>query len=231
MDDGILMQLDGVGKVYYTAEIATHALSGIHLAVRRGEFVCVMGPSGSGKSTLLFVLGLLERPTSGRYLLAGHDTGSMGPSGLARLRNRYIGFVFQTFNLIPELTVAENVELPLLYRGVGARARRRMVEEALAGVDLAHRAGHYPAQLSGGQQQRAAVARALVTRPPIVLADEPTGNLDSASGAAVIDLLLELNRAGTTVVMVTHNPEYAEVAHRVLHLYDGHIVDEVREVA
>ncbi|NOZ93315.1 MAG: ABC transporter ATP-binding protein [Acidobacteria bacterium] len=230
-DDDVLIRLENVSKVYTTTQIATHALGQIHLTVRPGELVCIMGPSGSGKSSLLFVLGLLERPTQGRYLLAGRDTSGLGARALAQLRNRYLGFVFQTFNLIPELTVEENVELPLVYRGVKARERRQRVEEVLHQVDLLHRARHYPGQLSGGQQQRSAVARALVTRPQLILADEPTGNLDSASGAAVIELLERLHREGTTVILVTHNPEYAGVADRVLHIYDGHIVDEIRQVA
>lgn len=225
--DGSLIELEGVRKVFYTEEVETHALSDIHLRVPEGEFLSVAGPSGCGKSTLLSILGLLDTPTEGRYWLSSNEVAELSASQRARIRNRYVGFIFQAFNLIGDLTVMENVELPLTYRnGIGSGEREERVIEALDRVGMSHRKNHYPAQLSGGQQQRVAVARAVVGEPLIVLADEPTGNLDSRNGEAVMDLLKELHHDGATICMVTHDPRYAEYAERTIHLFDGRIVED-----
>ena len=225
-----LINLSGIAKVFYTDEVETHALSDVHLQVRQGEYVAIAGPSGCGKTTLLSILGLLDAPTSGAYTLAGEPVAQLTPLERARVRNRQIGFIFQAFNLIGDLTVYENVELPLTYRtgdaALSAAERKRRVEEALERVGMAHRQKHYPAQLSGGQQQRVAVARAVVGEPAILLADEPTGNLDSANGESVMDLMKELHRGGATICMVTHDPRYAAHADRSVHLFDGRIVEE-----
>ena len=224
--NGELIRLEGLTKVFYTDEVETHALSGIHLEIRKGEFVAIAGPSGCGKSTLLSILGLLDSPTQGTYTLAGQPVQSLKFSDRARIRNREIGFIFQSFNLIGDLTVFENVELPLTYRTMKASERKTQVAEALERVGMAHRGKHLPSQLSGGQQQRVAVARALVGRPLILLADEPTGNLDSKNGQAVMKLLSELHQAGSTLIMVTHDPAYARLATRTVSLFDGRIVEE-----
>ena len=226
MTSDALIRLDGVGKVFLAEEVETHALSNINLSIRSGEYVSIAGPSGCGKTTLLSILGLLDGPTSGRYLLDGTPAENLDASQRARVRNRAIGFIFQAFNLIGDLTVYENVELPLTYRGMGAAERKERVQESLARVGLAHRTRHYPSQLSGGQQQRVAVARAIVGRPLILLADEPTGNLDSRNGGAVMRLLEELHDDGATICMVTHDPRYSHVADRTVHLFDGQIVSE-----
>jgi putative ABC transport system ATP-binding protein len=228
--NGDLIRLESLTKVFYTDEVETHALSGIHLEIRKGEFVAIAGPSGCGKSTLLSILGLLDSPTQGTYTLAGNPVQSLKFSDRARIRNREIGFIFQSFNLIGDLTVFENVELPLTYRGMKAAERKERVGEALERVGMAHRGKHLPSQLSGGQQQRVAVARALVGRPLILLADEPTGNLDSRNGEAVMDLLRELHQGGATVCMVTHDPRFARFADRTVHLFDGRVVEETDEV-
>jgi putative ABC transport system ATP-binding protein len=225
--NGTLIQLDEISKVFHTDEIETHALSSVNLNIGEGEFVTVAGPSGCGKSTLLSLLGLLDAPTDGAYFLDGAPVAELSASERARIRNRHIGFVFQAFNLIGDLTVYENVELPLTYRdGVGSRDRRERAEAALDRVDMAHRRNHYPAQLSGGQQQRVAVARAVAGDPLILLADEPTGNLDSTNGTTVMDLLKELHEEGSTICMVTHDPRYADYAQRSVHLFDGRIVED-----
>ncbi len=221
-----LIRMAGVGKVFVTDEVETHALADVHLEIRRGEFVSIAGPSGCGKSTLLSIMGLLDAPTTGRYEIGGAPVESLTARETAKLRNLTIGFVFQNFNLIGDLTVFENVELPLVYREMPAAERREWVREALRKVGMEHRTNHYPAQLSGGQQQRVAVARALVGRPLVLLADEPTGNLDSRNGDAVIKLLCELHAGGATICMVTHDPRYADHADRTVHLFDGRIVDE-----
>lgn len=221
-----LIQLDDVRKVFYTEELETHALSGINLEVQKGEFVSIAGPSGCGKTTLLSILGLLDSSTGGTYMLDGSPVSGLNASERAKIRNQAIGFVFQAFNLIGDLTVYENVELPLTYRGMGASERKDRVHAALERVGMAHRVNHYPAQLSGGQQQRVAVARAIVGKPLILLADEPTGNLDSKNGGAVMDLLGELHSDGATICMVTHDPRYAHVAERAVHLFDGKLVSE-----
>jgi putative ABC transport system ATP-binding protein len=222
-----LIRLDNVTKVFNTDEVETHALAGVELTVRAGEFVAISGPSGCGKSTLLSILGLLDTPSAGNYTLAGEPVASLDAERRAQVRNQKIGFIFQAFNLIGDLTVYENTELPLTYRaGVSAAARREAVMHALEKVGMAHRLNHYPSQLSGGQQQRVAVARALVGKPKILLADEPTGNLDSKNGDAVMDLLAELHGSGSTVCMVTHDPRYAGFAERQISLFDGRIVDE-----
>lgn len=226
-----LIRLDGVTKVFQTHQVETHALSGIHLEIRQGEFVSISGPSGCGKSTLLSILGLLDTPTEGTYWLAGKRVSELPATDRARIRNREVGFVFQSFNLIGDLTIFENVELPLAYRGIRAPERRHLVREALERVGMAHRERHVPGQLSGGQQQRVAVARAVAGEPSIVLADEPTGNLDSAHGEAVMELLGELNAAGATICMVTHDPRYAACAGRVVHLFDGQVVAEKSKAA
>ena len=221
-----LIKLDGVTKVFFTDEVETHALSGIHLQIDKGEYVSIAGPSGCGKSTLLSILGLLDSPTEGQYFLNGRPVAELPASERARVRNRKIGFIFQSFNLIGDLTVYENVELPLTYRGMSSSDRKKRTTEALERVGMAHRAKHLPSQLSGGQQQRVAVARAVAGAPSILLADEPTGNLDSTNGEAVMELLRELHRAGATICMVTHDPRYAQHADRIVHLFDGQIVEE-----
>jgi len=224
-----LLRLEDVKKVFYTDEVETHALSGVHLEIQRGEYVSISGPSGCGKSTLLSILGLLDTATDGQYWLDGKPVQSLGFTERARIRNREIGFIFQSFNLIGDLTVAENVELPLTYRGMPGDERRRRVGEALERVSMAHRSKHLPSQLSGGQQQRVAVARALAGDPLILLADEPTGNLDSRNGEAVMDLLRDLHQQGSTICMVTHDPRFSKYAQRTIHLFDGRVVDERRE--
>ncbi len=221
-----LIRMNGITKIFLTEEVETHALSGVHLGVRLGDYVSIAGPSGCGKSTLLSIMGLLDAPTSGEYYLQGHSVAGLSFAQRTHLRNREIGFVFQNFNLIGDLRVFENVELPLTYRNLKRAERRRRVEESLERVGMSHRMNHYPTQLSGGQQQRVAVARALVGRPAILLADEPTGNLDSRNGGAVMELLGELHQEGSTVCIVTHDPRYAEHAERTVHLFDGQIVDE-----
>jgi putative ABC transport system ATP-binding protein len=221
-----LIHLDGVKKVFVTDEVETHALAGIHIDIRRGEYVSISGPSGCGKSTLLAILGLLDSPSSGTYILNGKPVQSLKLAERARIRNREIGFIFQAFNLIGDLNVYENVELPLTYRGMGSAERKKKVHEALERVGMSHRIKHYPSQLSGGQQQRVAVARALAGDPAILLADEPTGNLDSQNGEQVMDLLRELHRGGATICMVTHDPRYARYADRSIHLFDGRVVEE-----
>ena len=224
--EGTLIKMEGVKKIFYTDEIETHALEDIHLRIDKGEFVSIAGPSGCGKSTLLAILGLLDSPSAGEYRLNGNPVSSLGLSDRTRIRNREIGFIFQSFNLIGDLTVYENVELPLTYRGMGSAERKQKVQAALDRVGMTQRAKHYPSQLSGGQQQRVAVARALVGDPLILLADEPTGNLDSKNGDAVMDLLRELHQNGATICMVTHDPRYASVADRTIHLFDGSVQEE-----
>jgi putative ABC transport system ATP-binding protein len=221
-----LIRLDGVSKVYVTDEMESHAISDIHLEVHGGEYLSISGPSGSGKTTLLSILGLLDTPTQGTYHLDGESVASLSAAQRAVIRNKQIGFIFQSFNLIGDLTVFENVELPLTYRGMSTAERRKKVDAALARVGMSHRARHMPSQLSGGQQQRVAVARAVVGDPLILLADEPTGNLDSKNGDAVMELLRELHAGGATICMVTHNPAYEKHATRTVHLFDGRIVDE-----
>jgi putative ABC transport system ATP-binding protein len=221
----VLLQLQGINKTYQTDEVETHALRDIDLDIERGEYVSIEGPSGCGKSTLLSIIGLLDAPTNGSYILNGRAVGSLSTSERASIRNREIGFIFQNFNLIGDLTVAENVELPLTYRGVSKAERRRRVSEVLERVNIAPRARHYPSQLSGGQQQRVAVARALAGNPSLLLADEPTGNLDSAHGAAVMELLTELHESGSTIVMVTHDRRFARYAERTVGLLDGRLAD------
>src|SRR5580698_2913427 len=221
-----LVHMEAVSRVFVTDEVETHALAGIDLEIQRGEYVSISGPSGCGKSTLLAILGLLDSPTDGAYVLNGRPVQDLKLSERARIRNREIGFVFQAFNLIGDLTVYENVELPLTYRGMGSAERKRRTQEALERVGMAHRMKHYPAQLSGGQQQRVAVARALAGDPSILLADEPTGNLDSANGEAVMDLLTELHKSGATICMVTHDPRYARYADRSIDLFDGRITTQ-----
>lgn len=221
-----LIKLEGVTKVFLTDEVETHALSGIHLEILKGEYVSIAGPSGCGKSTLLSILGLLDTPTEGTYLLNGRPVQDLSLPERARIRNREIGFIFQSFNLIGDLTVFENVELPLTYRGMPASERKSRVLEALEKVGMGHRAKHLPSQLSGGQQQRVAVARALAGHPAVLLADEPTGNLDSKNGEAVMELLAELHKAGATIVMVTHDARFARHAARTIHVFDGRVVDE-----
>jgi putative ABC transport system ATP-binding protein len=229
---GPLLRLAGVTKIYLTDDIETHALSGIHLEIERGEYIAITGPSGCGKSTLLSILGLLDTPTDGAYWLNGHPVESLTAPERATIRNREVGFIFQSFNLIGDLTVFQNVELPLVYRRMKSAERRERTERALDRVGMLHRARHLPAQLSGGQQQRIAVARALVGDPVILLADEPTGNLDSRNGEAVMELLGELHAAGSTVCMVTHDPRFARHAKRMIYLYDGRVVEEnIPEVA
>jgi putative ABC transport system ATP-binding protein len=226
-----LIQMQNLSKVFTTDEVETHALAGVHLEIERGEFVSIAGPSGCGKSTLLAILGLLDSPSEGRYLLKGTPVERLDRSERARIRNREIGFIFQAFNLIGDLTVFENVELPLTYRHVPGTERRRMAREALEKVGMAHRQKHYPSQLSGGQQQRVAVARALVGEPSILLADEPTGNLDSANGEAVIEILRNLHRNGATICMVTHDPRYSQYADRTVRIFDGRVVEEQMQMA
>ncbi len=225
-DSQPVIHMDNVTKVFYTEEVETHALARIHIKIERGEYVSISGPSGCGKSTLLSILGLLDSPTEGEYWLNGRDVADLSLSERARIRNREVGFIFQAFNLIGDLTVYENVELPLTYRGMPSSERKKAVQEALEKVEMAHRMKHYPSQLSGGQQQRVAVARALGGAPSILLADEPTGNLDSKNGAAVMDLMRDLHREGASICMVTHDPRYARYAERHIHLFDGSVVEE-----
>jgi len=222
-----LIELHGIKKIFYTEEVETHALSDVHLQIRKGEYIAIAGPSGGGKTTLLSILGLLDAPTDGEYLLDGEPVGTLSPGERARVRNRQIGFVFQAFNLIGDLTVYENVELPLTYRGMSAADRKRRVSDALEGVGMSNRAKHYPPQLSGGQQQRVAVARAVAGDPAILLADEPTGNLDSSNGEAVMGLLQQLHQGGATICMVTHDPRYAAHAERSVELFDGRVVGQL----
>ncbi|MDH5805208.1 MAG: ABC transporter ATP-binding protein [Gemmatimonadota bacterium] len=221
-----LIELDGIRKVFLTEEVETHALSGIHLSIQPGEYVAISGPSGCGKTTLLSILGLLDSPSDGKYLLDGEPVMNLTASQRAYIRNRQIGFVFQAFNLIGDLTVYENVELPLTYRGMPGAERKKRVQDALEKVGMAHRMKHYPSQLSGGQQQRVAVARAVAGDPLLLLADEPTGNLDSTNGEAVMDLMRDLHSEGATIVMVTHDPRYEHYAERSIHLFDGRVVEE-----
>jgi putative ABC transport system ATP-binding protein len=226
-----LIRLDAVTKVFVTDEVETHALAGIHLDIQKGEYISIAGPSGCGKSTLLAILGLLDSPSEGTYTLNSHPVQGLKLSERARIRNREIGFIFQAFNLIGDLTVYENVELPLTYRGMPSSERKKRVHDALERVGMGHRVKHYPSQLSGGQQQRVAVARALGGDPSILLADEPTGNLDSANGEQVMDLLRELHRSGSTICIVTHDPRYARYADRSIHLFDGRVVEDTAETA
>jgi putative ABC transport system ATP-binding protein len=223
---GSLIHMEGIRKVFYTDEVETHALSEIHLDIQKGEYVAIAGPSGSGKSTLLAIMGLLDTPTHGKYVLNTKAVEDIGPSERARIRNREIGFIFQSFNLIGDLTVYENVELPLTYRGMSSGERKQRVHDSLERVGMSHRTKHYPAQLSGGQQQRVAVARALAGSPSILLADEPTGNLDSRNAESVMELLRELHREGATICTVTHDPRFARHAERTIHVFDGRIVEE-----
>src|SRR5579864_713125 len=228
MDNGsqALIRLESVSKVFVTDEVETHALSSVHFEVKKGEYLSIAGPSGCGKSTLLAILGLLDTPSDGTYYLNGKPVTGLKLSERARIRNREIGFIFQAFNLIGDLTVYENVELPLTYRGMPSSERKRRVQEALERVGMSHRMKHYPSQLSGGQQQRVAVARALGGDPLILLADEPTGNLDSQNGEAVMELLRDLHRSGATICIVTHDERYARHADRSVYLFDGRVVDE-----
>jgi putative ABC transport system ATP-binding protein len=228
-ENGIdLIKLEGVDKVFYTEELETHALSGVHLDIHKGEYVSIAGPSGCGKSTLLSLIGLLDTPTNGKYWLNGKPVEELDLGERSRIRNREVGFIFQSFNLIGDLNAFENVELPLTYRGMPSSERKQRVQQALERVGMAHRVKHYPSQLSGGQQQRVAVARALVGDPAVLLADEPTGNLDSKNGEAVMELLNDLYRSGSTIVMVTHDPRFARHAERTVHLFDDRIVDEAK---
>ena len=222
-----MIQINNLFKVFRTEEVETTALNGISLEIKQGEFTAIMGPSGCGKSTLLNILGLLDNPTSGSYMLDGKEVGSLKEKDRTHTRKGNIGFVFQSFNLIEEMSVFENVELPLTYLKVKASERKRLVEAALQKMNISHRAKHFPNQLSGGQQQRVAIARAVVANPKLILADEPTGNLDSKNGRDVMDLLSELNREGTTIIMVTHSQHDASFAHRIVNLFDGEIVAEV----
>ncbi len=228
-DSPSLIKLEGVTKVFLTDEVETHALSGIHMDIRKGEYVSIAGPSGCGKSTLLSILGLLDTPSDGTYILNGRPVQGLTLPERARIRNREIGFIFQSFNLIGDLTVYENVELPLTYRGMPANERKQRVTEALEKVGMGHRAKHLPSQLSGGQQQRVAVARALAGSPAVLLADEPTGNLDSKNGDAVMELLRNLHKSGSTIVMVTHDARFARNADRTIHVFDGRVVEEQME--
>jgi putative ABC transport system ATP-binding protein len=225
-----LIRLENVAKVFYTDEVETHALAGIHLDIKKGEYVSISGPSGCGKSTLLSILGLLDSPSDGVYMLGEKPVQGLDFSDRARIRNQEIGFIFQSFNLIGDLTVYENVELPLTYRNMSATERKERVQNALEKVGMAHRMRHYPSQLSGGQQQRVAVARALAGKPLILLADEPTGNLDSRNGEAVMELLQQLHREGATICMVTHDERFARHADRTVHMFDGKVVEESVEV-
>jgi putative ABC transport system ATP-binding protein len=224
-----LLRLRGLRKVFTTDEVETHALSDVNLDIHRGEYISIAGPSGCGKSTLLSILGLLDTPTAGEYLLNGQSVASLGLADRARIRNREIGFIFQSFHLIGNLSVLENVELPLAYRGLGGAERRRLALEALDVVGIGHRAKHQPGQLSGGQQQRVAVARAVAGQPSILLADEPTGNLDSANGESVMELLKDLHRRGSTICTVTHDARFARHADRTIELFDGRVVEEALE--
>jgi putative ABC transport system ATP-binding protein len=231
MNNSPLIKLEGIKKVFLTDEVETHALSGIHLEIKKGEYVCIAGPSGCGKSTLLSILGLLDTPSDGRYTLNDKPVENLSFAERARIRNREVGFIFQSFNLIGDLTVFENVELPLTYRGLSSVERKQRAQAALEKVGMAHRLNHYPSQLSGGQQQRVAVARALAGKPSILLADEPTGNLDSKNGEAVMELLRDLHREGATICMVTHDSRFARHSERTIHLFDGRIVEEMVENA
>ncbi|HEY5146406.1 MAG TPA: ABC transporter ATP-binding protein [Polyangiaceae bacterium] len=226
--DDLLIELDGVQRFYATGDVEVRALDGVSLKIASGEFVAVMGPSGSGKSTLMNILGCLDRPTGGRYLLAGREVSRLSKTDLADVRSQTLGFVFQNFNLLPRTSALENVELPLMYQGVRSKERRARATESLGHVGLASRAGHAPNQLSGGQQQRVAIARALVTRPRVILADEPTGNLDSRTSLEVMALFQELGRQGITIILVTHEPEVAEFASRVVVVKDGHVLSDER---
>ena len=231
MSDDVLLSLTGVWKTYDTGEVAVDALRGVELQVRRGEFVAIMGPSGSGKSTLMHILGCLDTPTKGSYLLAGEEVANLSAGRLAELRNRFIGFVFQAFNLLPRASVLRNVELPLLYGGIAGEERRRRALEMLASTGLGDRGKHLPNQLSGGQRQRAAIARALVTGPALLLADEPTGNLDQTTGGEVMELFDRLNKAVQTVILVTHDPMVARHARRIVRLVDGVVSEDVEQAA
>jgi putative ABC transport system ATP-binding protein len=226
-----LIRMESIKKVFLTDEVETHALADVHMEIRPGEYVAINGPSGCGKTTLLSILGLLDTPSDGTYMLSGENVSNLSAADRARIRNRQIGFIFQAFNLIGDLTVYENVELPLTYRGMAATERRKRVQDALERVGMAHRMKHYPSQLSGGQQQRVAVARAVGGDPAILLADEPTGNLDSTNGEAVMELLRELHRGGATICMVTHDPRYAKHADRSIFMFDGRVVDEMSAAA
>ncbi len=226
-----LIHLTDIKKVFLTDEVETHALSGIHLEIEQGEYVSIAGPSGCGKSTLLAILGLLDTASEGSYMLNGNNVSNLDHAARARIRNREIGFIFQSFNLIGDLTVFENVELPLTYRGLGTAERKQRAMEALEKVGMSHRTRHYPSQLSGGQQQRVAVARALGGKPSLLLADEPTGNLDSKNGDAVMDLLRQLHREGATICMVTHDSRFAKHADRQIHLFDGRVVEDFAEIS
>src|SRR5438477_13177887 len=221
-----LIRLESVTKVFYTDEVETHALSSVGFEIHAGEYISIAGPSGCGKSTLLSILGLLDTPTEGEYWLNGESVANLPLAKRARIRNRQVGFIFQSFNLVGDLTVYENVELPLTYRGTDRAERKQRVLESLEKVGMAHRAKHLPSQLSGGQQQRVAVARAIAGSPLILLADEPTGNLDSVNGEAVMNLLQDLHRSGATICMVTHDPRFAKHAGRTIHLFDGRVVEE-----
>jgi putative ABC transport system ATP-binding protein len=223
-----LIQIQEMTKVFYTDEIETHALSGVHLSIAKGEYVAMSGPSGCGKSTLLSIIGLLDTPTAGSYSLNGKSVENLDFAERSRIRNQEIGFIFQSFNLIGDLSVYENVELPLTYRGMPGIERKKRVQESLEKVGMAHRMKHFPSQLSGGQQQRVAVARAIAGQPAILLADEPTGNLDSSNGEAVMSLLQNLHRSGATICMVTHDPRFAKHAERSVHLFDGRVVEDER---
>ena len=222
-----LIRMTGIQTSFYTDEVETHARADIHLDIRPGEYVAINGPSGVGKTPLLSIPGLRDTPTGGTYILSNEDVSNLSAADRARIRNRQIGFIFQAFNLIGDLTVYENVELPLTYRGMGAAERKKRVHDALERVGMSHRVKHDPSQLSGGQQQRVAVARAVAGDPAILLADEPTGNLDSTNGEAVMELLRELHRGGATICMVTHDPRYARHADRSIHIFDGRVVDEM----
>ncbi len=222
-----LLKTEKLSKIFRTEEIETIALNQVSLEVNEGEFVAIMGPSGCGKSTLLNILGLLDNPTGGQYYLLGKEVGGLKEKERTQFRKGKIGFVFQSFNLIEELNVFENVELPLIYMHIKAAERKKMVNEILARMNISHRAGHFPQQLSGGQQQRVAIARAVVSKPKLILADEPTGNLDSTNGKEVMTLLTELNQEGTTILMVTHSQHDASYAHRIISLFDGEIVANV----
>ena len=222
-----MLQIKDLKKVFRTEEVETVALNGISMHVTEGEFIAIMGPSGCGKSTLLNILGLLDNPTSGHYLLAGKEVGNLKEKERTQSRKGNIGFVFQSFNLIEEMTVFENVELPLTYLKIKASDRKKRVEETLRKMSISHRANHFPNQLSGGQQQRVAIARAVIANPKLILADEPTGNLDSKNGKVVMDLLTELNQEGATIIMVTHSQHDASFAHRTINLFDGQVITEV----
>lgn len=224
-----MLKTENLQKVFRTDEVETWALNGVNIEIKKGEFVAIMGPSGCGKSTLLNILGLLDNPTSGKYYLNGTEVSKFTESQRTNIRKGVIGFVFQSFNLIDELNVYENIELPLLYMGVPANERRKKVEEAMKRMDIMHRSKHFPQQLSGGQQQRVAIARAVVAGPSLILADEPTGNLDSKNGKEVMSLLSELHKEGTTIVMVTHSKHDANYADRVINLFDGEVVSEINE--